>query len=255
MINRYIPYPFFKFLWGDRRGFGIFPNEEDPEWKAWLERASLDFYSKSRKEKGLGRWIIHLPYNIVSIIDFNKTDVLEIGPGEMPHLIHIRDKPRNYVICDIEEKYLPIGKKRLRGAGISFDAVLLERGTSPRIPFPDESFDIILSFKTLEHIYLLEQYLTEINRLLKPDGTFIGGIPCEGGLMVGMVRFLTTRRQIKRLYDLNYDKILCWEHPNFADSVIKHLDRLFNRLYIKRHPFQGLPMDFNLAVSFVYKRK
>jgi SAM-dependent methyltransferase len=46
-----------------------------------------------------------------------------------------------------------------------------------QIPQPDHSFDVIVSFETIEHIREQEAFLREINRLLKPDGLFIISSP------------------------------------------------------------------------------
>lgn len=55
-------------------------------------------------------------------------------------------------------------------------------------------------------------------------------------------------------YGINYDKIICWEHPNFADFIIEQLDAHFERHRLKLHPFPWLPIDFNLIASFVFKK-
>jgi ubiquinone/menaquinone biosynthesis C-methylase UbiE len=48
-----------------------------------------------------------------------------------------------------------------------------------QIPLPDASFDFIVSFETIEHIDESAQraFLAEVNRLLKPDGTFLISSP------------------------------------------------------------------------------
>lgn len=42
---------------------------------------------------------------------------------------------------------------------------------------PDASFDVIVSFEMIEHIYEQEAFLKEVARLLKPDGLFIISSP------------------------------------------------------------------------------
>ena len=42
-----------------------------------------------------------------------------------------------------------------------------------RLPFPDNSFDLIVSWQTLEHVANLEDSLAELARVLKPGGTAI----------------------------------------------------------------------------------
>lgn len=44
------------------------------------------------------------------------------------------------------------------------------------IPFPDNYFDIIFSKQVFEHVRYPEQLLSDINRVLKHDGLFIGSV-------------------------------------------------------------------------------
>jgi ubiquinone/menaquinone biosynthesis C-methylase UbiE len=42
---------------------------------------------------------------------------------------------------------------------------------------PDHSVDIVVSFETIEHVKDYEAFLTEVKRVLKPDGRFVGSVP------------------------------------------------------------------------------
>jgi SAM-dependent methyltransferase len=46
-----------------------------------------------------------------------------------------------------------------------------------RLPFPDASFDVAVSFETLEHIGQQEAFLDELARVLKPDGVLVLSSP------------------------------------------------------------------------------
>ncbi|MDR0613414.1 MAG: class I SAM-dependent methyltransferase [Dysgonamonadaceae bacterium] len=46
-----------------------------------------------------------------------------------------------------------------------------------RIPFDDQTFDSILCCEVLEHVPNLNEMLSEINRVLKPDGKFLLTVP------------------------------------------------------------------------------
>lgn len=45
------------------------------------------------------------------------------------------------------------------------------------LPFPDGSFDAVVSFEVLEHVFNIGDVLTEIARVLKPRGKFLLSIP------------------------------------------------------------------------------
>ena len=50
-----------------------------------------------------------------------------------------------------------------------------------KLPFSDDSFDVIVSCDVLEHLANLEKSLDEIRRVLRLDGVFLGFVPLEGG--------------------------------------------------------------------------
>ena len=49
--------------------------------------------------------------------------------------------------------------------------------TKERVPLPDASQDSVLMFNILEHLFEHDRVLTEVHRLLAPQGLFIGTIP------------------------------------------------------------------------------
>ena len=121
------------------------------------------------------------------------------------------------------------------------------------LPLTDNSVDIIITFHQMEHVYDLENYISELKRVLKPNGLLVGAVPTEGGFLWGLGRFLTTRRLVKKQYSFDYDKIICWEHPNFVNRIKKHLDNNFSEIESIKKPFNILPFDLNLSWSFIYQ--
>ncbi len=253
-IRDILPGIIYSRLWGDRRKFGFRPDANDPDWKIWLERRYSDFYQNTQ-QTGIGDRICKLAYPVISRIDFKSKKVLEIGPGLIRHLDYIRTKPHMYTICDTEENCLSMSKVILDKAGINNEKILLNNSKDSSLPFPNDNFDIVISFNTFEHLYPLKDYLAEFRRVIKPGGQLVGGIPCEGGLAWGIGRYLTTRRYVRKNYNINYDKIICWEHPNFADFIFKLLEQFFKQEYVRFHPFSWLPIDMNLVASFVYRNE
>lgn len=54
-------------------------------------------------------------------------------------------------------------------------AVVLGNGLA--LPFPDECFEAVTSFETLEHLHRRREFLAELRRVLKPDGNLILSTP------------------------------------------------------------------------------
>lgn len=85
--------------------------------------------------------------------------------------------------------FLKTTAKSVTGVDVDFDAahealsecdtektrVLLGDGTN--LPFNDESFDVITSFETLEHLHARNDFLAELKRVLKANGTLVLSTP------------------------------------------------------------------------------
>ena len=245
-------------LFGDRKRWGLVVDVEDPDWGEW-NKIYLDFYYANQKAS-LGAVVNNAGYRVMERIDFSGTHMLEIGPGDIGHLPYWWDKrstnaksPASYVIADIKPAMLESSSRVLEKAGIPHEEKLIRRDEA-QLPFEDECFDIIVSFYALEHIHPLGPYLDEISRILKPDGQVVGAIPSEGGLAWGLGRYLTSRRWFKRNTTIDPDKIICWEHPNFAEHILRSMDQRFDRRYFSAWPLQLPLMDMNLVIKFIYRK-
>jgi hypothetical protein len=98
--------------------------------------------------------------------------------------------------------------------------------------------------------------LSDLVRVLKPGGILAGAIPTEGGLAWGAGRYLTSRRWLRKNTGIDPDKIICWEHPNYADAVIAQLDNAMHRDSVKFWPFSAIPLlDTNLIIRFEYSKQ
>jgi GT2 family glycosyltransferase/ubiquinone/menaquinone biosynthesis C-methylase UbiE len=59
----------------------------------------------------------------------------------------------------------------------SYDNIEFKTGSVEAIPFSDHTFDIVVSFETLEHLTMHDVMLKEIKRVLKPQGFLILSTP------------------------------------------------------------------------------
>ncbi|HBB35142.1 MAG TPA: hypothetical protein DDZ80_22935 [Cyanobacteria bacterium UBA8803] len=239
-------------LFGDRQRFGLHVQPNDPCWQEWEKIMPLA-YDETQK-KSVGAIVNNAGYQVMSQMDITGKTVLEIGPGDINHIACWQGLPERYFMADIRSDMLERSARKLEKKGIPYSIALLDSRKIGSLPFKDHQFDVIVSFYSLEHLYPLSSYLREFLRVLKPNGYLIGAIPCEGGLAWGGGRFLTSRRWFKRHTQINPDKIICWEHPNFADTVLQTLDSYMTQKYLSYWPL-GIPaIDFNLIVKFVYAK-
>lgn len=73
---------------------------------------------------------------------------------------------------DISEDAIKYALTRYKGGNIEFIV-----GNATSLPFPDEFFDVVVSFETIEHISEYEKFLIECKRVLKNNGIFICSTP------------------------------------------------------------------------------
>jgi len=249
-IGNYIPYPFFKYLFGNRRVFGNKIDYSDPNWIEW-EKTYLEFYEKNQKQS-IGEIVNNAGYDVLKRLDFSNKDILELGPGKINHIKYWNTRPKSFAIADIKQSFLDINDSILSEKKINFTKHLIK--SDYKLPIESESKDIIITFYQLEHLNPLEEYLKEYLRVLKPNGLLVGAIPCEGGVAWGLGRFLTTRRWLLANTGINPDKLICWEHPNFADFIINSIVQSSTKEYLSFWPLNVSSIDLNLIVKFIFKK-
>jgi len=238
-------------LWGNRAKWGLEIDESDPCWIEW-ESIQEKFYFLSQRE-GLGQKINNAGYDIVSELNLDEKVVMECGPADILHCKYWKGVPSKYLIVDVRENLIRHSEKILKELSIQNESILINRSGS--LPLDDHSVDVVFSFYSLEHLFPLWDNLLEIKRVLKPGGSIIGAIPTEGGLAWGFGRWLTTRRWFFKHTNINPDKLICWEHPNFCDDIIFSMDKLFTKVKTKKWPLSYLySIDFNLIEKFHYKK-
>lgn len=71
---------------------------------------------------------------------------------------------RHANLVDFSEKMLAIASSKLTEAGVDFEAHLVK---SFPLPFPNETFDLVLSYETIEHVWDRTGFVRELARVLK----------------------------------------------------------------------------------------
>ncbi len=101
------------------------------------------------------------PYIVAG--EWIKGDLLEVGCGEGRGILNVIPSVKSY--WAIDKIASAIADLRQRFPTGNFVA-----GNLPPLPYPDASFDSIISFQVIEHIEDDGLFLKEINRVLRPGG-------------------------------------------------------------------------------------
>jgi len=82
-----------------------------------------------------------------------------------------------------------------------------------RMPFEAASFDVVVSFETIEHIHAQAEFLDEIKRVLKADGVLI--LSCPNKAEYSDKRGYTNEFHVKELYRAELEALLA---PRFGHT-------------------------------------
>jgi SAM-dependent methyltransferase len=99
-------------------------------------------------------------------INTKSLSVLEIGSGTGYQLQLLKEKFKKAIGLDVEDSNY---------ASIKTENVIFYDGIN--IPFENETFDVIFSSNTLEHVSEIDELEAELRRVLKPDGICIHILP------------------------------------------------------------------------------
>lgn len=100
-------------------------------------------------------------------------DCLDAACGSGYGTAFLAEKVRSVSGIDFSESAIEFAKARYMIPNLAFQQADLQ---CP-LPFPDQSFDAITSFETLEHVAKQEQMLSEFHRVLKPNGLLVISTP------------------------------------------------------------------------------
>jgi 2-polyprenyl-3-methyl-5-hydroxy-6-metoxy-1,4-benzoquinol methylase len=118
--------------------------------------------------------MLTIPY----LPDLSGKRVLEIGCGNGIFARYLATQGAELVAADFSEEAISNTRKRLEG----FEATVMVADIQ-RIPFPDESFDVVVSQETLEHVPDPALALEELVRVTRRGGKLIVTTPNYLSLM------------------------------------------------------------------------
>lgn len=102
-------------------------------------------------------------------------DVLDLGCGTGRFTIPLAELARSVSGLDMSPMMLATARKKLADRGLEAD---LREGDMADLPFPDASFDVVVSMLALMHIPRQDrqQVFREVARVLRPGGRLLVGV-------------------------------------------------------------------------------
>ena len=100
---------------------------------------------------------------------------------------------------DISESAVRFAQEHFAAPNLKFIVASAEKLS----PLPDQEFDLVVSFETIEHLPNVQTYLGEIKRILRPGGQFLVSTPDR---RIGSVMYLFTRRPANQFHVHEYTR-------------------------------------------------
>ena len=109
----------------------------------------------------------------------NHKRILDVASGVGYVAKRIRDNYSGKIFCnDIS----PTALKALTKANIPALSYTID-SEKPCFPFAEGTFDAVIALATIEHLIYIDNFVTEINRILKPDGCLYLSAPNYAGII------------------------------------------------------------------------
>ncbi len=194
-----------------------------------MSRIEKKFVNSRRRSQGNIRLVDRL-VAFIDLTDINK--VLEIGCGAGAIAAHLSNKYQMDVIgTDLDPEMIAMARKyHETRENLSF-----AEADATKLPFVNDEFDLVISVKVLHHIGDWRGALTEIGRVLKPNGLFLFDDLAGSRLVARILRGVAEKYGV---YTLN-DIISFLERDHFAivheqkprGIVLKHCSAIFQKGY------------------------
>jgi SAM-dependent methyltransferase len=122
--------------------------------------------------------------------------VLDYGCGTGYGTHRLAALSKSIVGVDVSESAIAFAQKRYPAKNLNFRQIQADEDA---LPFPDSSFDVVLSFQVIEHVPDPPRYLAEVRRLLTKDGLLLLATPDRS------TRLLRGQRPWNRYHRTEYD--------------------------------------------------
>ncbi|CAN5352324.1 phthiotriol/phenolphthiotriol dimycocerosates methyltransferase [soil metagenome] len=155
------------------------------------------------------RYCIQLYHRAASALDLRGRDVLEVGCGRGGGAAFVMKylQPRSLTGVDFAGRAIAFCHRQHRQPGLSF-----RRGDAEKLPFANESFDVVLNVESSHCYPSMERFLAEVVRVLRPGGY----------LLFADIRAQGFREQL--LEQLEQAGLIVIEEEQIAPNVLRALD-------------------------------
>jgi len=168
------------------------------EYDEWHEKV---FRADPEHEDTSSPW-----YQLVreQIGNVNGLRILEVACGRGGFVGELSHRGAYVTGCDFSFTALCVGKAKLRALGDGTSSLFVQADVQV-LPFADESFDVVVSCETIEHVPDVRSALREMWRVARPGAKFFLTTPNYANLM-GLYELYARVRHPRRRDDQPFDR-------------------------------------------------
>lgn len=124
----------------------------------------------SKYDQVRGKEILNSLLKTIKLFHNGDNDwILDVGTGTGLFSTALTRLGYNIIGIDINAQMLSFAASKVKKNGCHFEGVL---SSAEHLPFPDNSFNIVISTNAIHH-FKLQQHFQEISQILKPGGYYI----------------------------------------------------------------------------------
>ena len=138
----------------------VFP----PDPSAFMSSAEQTAHESVKATATMGSYLAELG-------NTGELDILDYGCGWGGETLWVARRTRSVAGVDVDAAAIAQARRALETSGVR--NCRFELSPDGRLPFPDASFDAVLSTDTFEHVMDLDLAFREIARVLKPGGSLL----------------------------------------------------------------------------------
>jgi len=162
----------------------------------WKKECKHDWLSARLKGNMFERTFINKKVKFIcSVIDYSGKYVLDLGCGTGVCTYDLAKRAKKVVGVDISTWAIEKAKANPIAEKLNVDFVV---GDAENIPFPDNTFDVVVNTALLQYFDEPQKVINEIHRVLKPGGVAVVEVPLKYGFyhFKSLIAFLTSKGDV-----------------------------------------------------------
>jgi ubiquinone biosynthesis O-methyltransferase len=176
-------------------------------WREMTSRSLRVFNANQQARYG---WIMK------SVGDIRDKKILDLGCGDGCLSYCMAQRGAQVIGIDNERLGIELAQHNLHSTSIKSRCTFIV-GSAYELPFPDNSFDHVVSCEVIEHVQFPERMIAEARRVLRPGGKFVLTTPYR------TAEFPTDPNHVQEFFPTQLHKMLGVSFSNVEIKLTHHI--------------------------------